>query len=133
MLVKSICGTILISTDPEALARFYAEALGLPLEREDHGGLAPHWGADIGTVHFGIHPPENFKVTVSGRGRVALTFDVSSLAECQSRLARLGAECLLPPHDEGFGVVAAFRDPDGNPFEVVELRYQFAPESGTAG
>jgi predicted enzyme related to lactoylglutathione lyase len=128
MPVKSVCGVILISRDPDALARFYAEALELPLEREEHAGLAPHWGADIGTVHFGIHPPGNFGLEGAGRGGVAVTFDVSSLAECRERLARLGAPCLRPPHDEGFGLVAAFRDPDGNPFEVVELAYRFGAD-----
>ena len=125
MLVKSVCGVILISRDPDALARFYGEVLELTFQREDHAGLAVHWGVDIGTVHFGIHPPENFKMKEPGRGAAALAFDVTSLAECQVRLERLGAACVQPPHDEGFGVVALFRDPDGNPFEVVELTYEF--------
>lgn len=125
MPVKSICGAILVSTNPEALARFYADALGLPLEREEHAGLAPHWGADVGRVHFGIHPPENFERAAAGQGSVVLAFDVTSLAECRARLERLGAPCLQPPHDEGFGLVASFSDPDGNPFEIVELTYRF--------
>ncbi len=125
MPVKSICGTILMSGDPQALARFYAEALGLAFEREEHAGLAPHWGVDIGHVHFGIHPRENFKRSAAGQSSVVLAFDVTSLAECQARLARLGAPCIQPPHDEGFGMVASFGDPEGNLFEIVELTYQF--------
>jgi predicted enzyme related to lactoylglutathione lyase len=123
--VKSICGVILTSRDPEALARFYAEALELKFEHEAHGDLLPHCGVDIGAVHFGIHPLANFAATVGGRRGVAIAFDVSSLAECQRRLERLGAVCVLPPHDEGFGPVAAFRDPEGNLLEVVELSYAF--------
>lgn len=125
MSVKSICGAILISADPDALARFYAEALELRFEREEHAGLAPHWGMDIGNVHFGIHPPENFGRSGTGQGRVVLAFDVTSLAECRARLERLGARCIQPPHDEGFGIVASFSDPEGNPFEIVELAYEF--------
>jgi predicted enzyme related to lactoylglutathione lyase len=125
MPVKSICGTILMSSNPDALARFYAEALGLTFEREEHAGLAPHWGVDIGNVHFGIHPPENFKRSAAGQGSVVLTFDVTSLPECQARLERLAAPCVQPPHDEGFGLVASFCDPEGNPFEIVELTYHF--------
>jgi predicted enzyme related to lactoylglutathione lyase len=49
--------------------------------------------------------------------------------QCQARLARLGAACVWPPHDEGFGRVASFLDPEGNLFEVVELSHQF----GAAG
>jgi predicted enzyme related to lactoylglutathione lyase len=125
MPVRSICGTILMGRNPDALARFYAEALGLSFDREEHAGLSPHWGVDIGTVHFGIHPPENFKRSVAGQGSVVLTFDVTSLPECQARLERLGAPCLQPPHDEGFGLVASFSDPEGNLFEIVELTYRF--------
>jgi predicted enzyme related to lactoylglutathione lyase len=125
MAVKSICGAILISRDPESLARFYAEALGLAFTHEDHAGLAPHWGVDVGHVHFGIHPPENFNRQTAGQGSVVLTFDVDSLPECLARLERLGATLLQPPHDEGFGLVTSFTDPEGNPFELVELTYDF--------
>jgi predicted enzyme related to lactoylglutathione lyase len=38
---------------------------------------------------------------------------------------RFGATCVRPPHDEGFGLVASFTDPEGNPFELVELSYDF--------
>jgi predicted enzyme related to lactoylglutathione lyase len=130
MPVRSICGAILVSDDPQALARFYADALGLTFAREEHGGLAPHWGVDIGTVHFGIHPPQNFKRSSAGQGSVVLTFDVTSLSECASRLEGLGAACIQPPHDEGFGMVASFTDPDGNQFEVVELAYEFGGGGG---
>jgi predicted enzyme related to lactoylglutathione lyase len=125
MSVRSVCGAILVSNDPDALARFYAEALGLSFESEEHAGLAAHWGVDVGTVHFGIHPAANFKRTSAGRGSVILTFDVTSLSECVSRLERLGAACVQTPHDEGFGMVASFTDPEGNQFEVVELTYGF--------
>jgi predicted enzyme related to lactoylglutathione lyase len=54
-----------------------------------------------------------------------VTFDVTSLPECQARLERFGAPCIQPPHDEGFGLVASFSDPEGNQFEIVELTYQF--------
>lgn len=125
MTVKSICGAILIARNPESLSRFYGEVLGVDFDREDHGGLAPHWGVDIGRLHFGIHPHENFEGTAAGNGSVVLAFDVASLVGCQSRLDALGAKCLQPPHDEGFGRVARYSDPEGNAFELVELTYEF--------
>jgi predicted enzyme related to lactoylglutathione lyase len=63
--------------------------------------------------------------TAAGQASVVLTFDVASLADCQARLQALGATCVQPPHDEGFGLVASFYDPEGNQFELVELRYSF--------
>lgn len=128
MLVKSICGAILISENPDALARFYAAALGLSFIREEHAGLAPHWGTDIATVHFGIHPPENFGRRRPGEASLVLAFNVGSLSDCQASLAKLGAACLQPPHDEGFGKVARYSDPEGNEFEIVELTYHFEGE-----
>lgn len=128
MSVRSICGVILLTEQPEALARFYADALGLEFEREDHGGLDIHFGVDIGEVHFGIHPPSNFK----GRGpsrATPIAFSVSSLDEHMPKCRELGAEVLVEPHDEGFGTVATLSDPEGNLFELVELNYAFG-ESG---
>jgi predicted enzyme related to lactoylglutathione lyase len=125
MTVKSLCGAILISHDPDVLARFYGKVLETEFQREDHAGLAPHWGVDLGTIHFGIHPPVNFAGRGAGRGGVVLAFDVTSLAECESRLTALGAPCVQAVRDEGFGKVATYQDPDGNLFELVELDYDF--------
>ena len=126
MSVKSICGVILMSDDPERLARFYGEVLGAAFAREDHGELDPHFGLDIGTIHFGIHPPSNFRKTSPGNANVSIAFHVESLAAPMARLERLGAAQVEGPHDEGFGPVTSWLDPDGNVFELVELRYDFA-------
>jgi hypothetical protein len=40
-------------------------------------------------------------------------------------LEALGARQVAVPHDEGFGMVAAYEDPEGNPFEIIELEYDF--------
>lgn len=124
MPVKSICGVILVTERVEALASFYRDGLGLPLEREDHGGLDVHYGCDIGTVHFGIHPPSNFRQGAQRRGG-PLAFEVTSIAEHAEKLTGLGAVQVVQPHDEGFGMVATWEDPEGNLFETVELRYDF--------
>lgn len=125
MAVKSICGVILAARQPDALAGFYADALGLEFERETHGGLDEHFGVDIGQVHFGIHPAVNLRRETVGNASVNIAFNVESLAAVTARLAELGARQLAAAHDEGFGVVAAYEDPEGNSFEVVELRYDF--------
>ena len=127
MTVRSVCGVILSARDPASLADFYTAALGLEFERERHGDLAEHLGVDIGTLHFGIHPPENLarKAGAPFNGRIA--FEVEALAPVIDAIRRAGGVEIEPPHDEGFGPVAAFEDPDGNGFEVVELRYDFGP------
>lgn len=125
MATRSICGVILAARDPERLARFYAEALELDFEREDHGGLDTHFGVDLGSVHFGIHPPQNLDREAPGNGAAVIAFAVDSLAAAIARLDGLGARQLRAPHDEGFGPVASYADPEGNAFEIVELTYEF--------
>lgn len=125
MGVRSICGVILAASDPAALAAFYGTALGVAFEREDHGDLLAHFGTDIGKVHFGIHPPANLHRKDPGNASTSIAFDVDSLEDVMQRLGALGARQLALPHDEGFGRVAAYEDPEGNPFEIVELDYEF--------
>ncbi len=125
MGLRSICGVILLSDDPRRLAEFYGRVLGCAFQREDHG-LAQHFGLEVGEVHFGIHPPSNFQRTTPGSASAAIAFDVSSLAEPMAVLRELGATQVRAPHDEGFGLVTSYLDPDGNQFELVELTYEFA-------
>lgn len=126
MRLRSICGVILLSDNPRRLADFYGRVLGCTFEREDHGDLAEHFGVDVGEVHFGIHPPSNFQRTSPGGASIAIAFNISSLNEAIPILGELGAKQVQAPHDEGFGLVTSYLDPDGNQFELVELAYEFA-------
>lgn len=130
MGLKSICGVILVSADPARLAAFYGRVLGCRFEREEHGGLEPHFGTDVGEIHFGIHPPGNFRRRSAGAAATVVAFNVSSLQDAMRELAELGATQIQPPHDEGFGPVASYLDPDGNQFELVELNYTFTNPEG---
>lgn len=125
MTVKSICGVIIASDEPSKLAEFYSKALGIVFEREEHGGLVEHFGADIGEVHFGIHPLENLNKTKAGNATISIAFNVDSLETVITRIKELGGTEVIAPHDEGFGMVATYEDPAGNHFEIVELDYQF--------
>lgn len=126
MGLRSICGVILLSDNPRRLAEFYGRVLGCTFQREDHGGLAEHFGHDVGEVHFGIHPPSNFQRTAPGGASTAIAFNVSSLSEPMAVLTEFRATQIQAPHDEGFGLVTSYLDPDGNQFELVELTYDFA-------
>lgn len=128
MSVTSMCGVILTTERMDEMVRFYGEALGIPLEREEHGELEVHYGTDFSNrVHFALHPPADFKLTDAGHAATKVAFEVEDLHACVRQLAAHGHEPFIAPHDEGFGPVAAFRDPDGNVLELVELHYEFRP------
>ena len=125
LAARSICGVILVTDDVERLQRFYREALGLELEREEHGDLPAHYGVDVGCTHFGIHPPQSFGRTEARPGGSVFALEVDAIDPILERLAALGYAPVIPKHDEGFGPVAALEDPDGNLVELVELAYDF--------
>lgn len=127
MSPTTICGVILTTENMQQMARFYGEVLGLALIREDHGGLAVHYGVDLpNQVHFALHPPTDFRLADSGHAAVKVAFTVPDLAEAVARLGAAGHAPFIEPHDEGFGPLAAYRDPDGNVLELVELRHTWA-------
>jgi predicted enzyme related to lactoylglutathione lyase len=125
MKIKSICGVIIASKKPEKLAEFYSTIFEVNFERELHGDLIEHFGVDIGEIHLGIHPPENLGKSEVGNSSVSIAYNVDSLNIILERLADLDALEVTAPRDKGFRMVATYKDPDGNQFEVVELSYEF--------
>lgn len=126
MPVKSICGIILCSDSPQKLSEFYSQVLEVEFEQEEHGDLLTHYGVDIGQIHFGIHPPQNMQREQVGNANISVAFNVDSLDTSMQKAEKLGATCVTPPHDEGFGMVVSLLDIDGNMFELVELDYNFS-------
>ena len=129
MSIKSICGVIITTDKMNEIVAFYRDVLGLPLSREEHGGLEVHYGVDLGNVHFAIHPLASFGETQPGNATTKIAFEVDSLADQLHKLSDAGLRSEQEPHDEGFGPLASVRDPDGNLIELVELRYEFASPS----
>lgn len=124
-MIKSICGIILASSNPAALAEFYSTALGLKFKREEHGDLLVHFGVDIGEIHFGIHPPEDLAKSATGHATATIAFNVASLDLVIEKLKALGAKEVVAPHNEGFGLTTTYQDPEGNHIELIELDYNF--------
>jgi RimJ/RimL family protein N-acetyltransferase len=119
--IQGFSGILLVSENPERLARFYRDVLEIPLEDEHHEGTLPHWGCTLGEIHFAIHPIEDFPDGKSGVGAVKLAFTVFDVRALALRLQEKGVSLLYPPRDEGFFVGTALSDPDGNFVELTEL------------
>lgn len=72
--IRFLSGLILVSEQPERLADFYHDVLGLPLAEERHGDTAPHWACELGDVHFAIHPVADYEGEPTATGAVKLAF-----------------------------------------------------------
>lgn len=119
MLIRSVGAILLISQDAPALKEFYSKALELPLEDEIHDGTPLHYGCEIGSVHFAIHPDGGWPgVATKDSQSPVIALMTDDLAAIVERLA--GYDIAANPVDHGFAYVIAFRDPDGNHVEILQ-------------
>ncbi|HEY1643608.1 MAG TPA: VOC family protein [Streptosporangiaceae bacterium] len=120
---RFISGIIVVSAQPERLAEFYRDVLGIPLHAEQHGDTEPHWGCELGDVHFAIHPAQDYaEDPAAGPGPVKLAFMIFDLAAMVNWLGQCGVPLCYPPAELGDeSRITAVRDPDGNLVELTQL------------
>jgi len=100
--------------DMDAGVAFYRDVVGLPLvRREGH-----EWALfEAGPVSFALHGTEDDEPPPGG----TVVLRVDDLEEARRTLEQRGAvfDAFLG-EVEGFARFAAFRDPDGNPIQIIE-------------
>lgn len=121
-MVRYVSALIVVSNQAAAVAAFYRDELGVPLEDEQHagGGETLHYGCTLGGLHFAVHPVENWPYADevgAGGFRVALRIDD---AEASAAELRRRGQPFTGPVDEGWAKIIRLRDPDGNYVELVE-------------
>jgi predicted enzyme related to lactoylglutathione lyase len=100
---------VLGSTDPERLAGWYRETVGLGPDGELAGGgrLIFDRRADVGAA-------------AGEPGRILVNLYVDDLVAVAARLTRLGVEWVRPVEAFPPGLISTVRDPDGNLVQFVE-------------
>ena len=105
--------------DLEASARFYREAIGIPLR--EAGGLDEEthreysW-SDGEYLHFAL-----FRATPGAETRsIELSFYVDDLDLAHDQATAAGAEVASMPQDKPWGRTDSYRDPDGNVVGITE-------------
>lgn len=121
-MIEFLSAVLLVSKDPLRLVRFYRDVLGLPIRDESHDESEPHFGCELGDVHFAIHPPGSFEgQNPTEQGSIRLAFTVFDMPAFIQRLHEQGVTPLYEPRDVGFALMTALKDPDGNYLEFTQL------------
>lgn len=101
-------GLIFESPNPDRLASFYKEILGLPLELKTHGGLYKHWECDYNNIHFAILKARE----IFAGNLVVPSFIVEDIEKIVSDHNLTLEEDILALGEGSF--VGRIKDPDGN-------------------
>jgi predicted enzyme related to lactoylglutathione lyase len=124
MTAHALAGIIFYSPDPDRLARFYRESLGIPFAPSTHGGaIREHNEGMFGGVHFAIwRSNEEHAPAQGGRGSLVPTFRVDDVGAWVDAMAARGVPLAYKVVELGEGKrVATFADPDGNAFRLIQL------------
>ena len=125
MNAQALSALVFYSADPERLAKFYREHVGIPFEHHGHGPIRDHLEAWLGGgpgqgIHFAIlkgNGPEGH------RGALAPTFRVQELDRSIESMCAAGVKQVRPAFDIGEGKrLASFADVDGNVFSFIEVK-----------
>ncbi|GAB4020398.1 VOC family protein [Spirosoma koreense] len=107
--VKGLSGVIMSSPEPERLANFYRDVLGIPLALNRHGNTPEHWECDYSGIHYAV-----LKQAVNAQANLntVLSFRVDDI----ERFVKTHNIPLIHPiMDLGEGAyIVSFNDPDGN-------------------
>jgi catechol 2,3-dioxygenase-like lactoylglutathione lyase family enzyme len=115
MDVKSLSAVVFSSPEPQRLAEFYRQHLGLTFEAHRHGPVPDHQEAMLAGMRFAVIGAE--------RGGVSPTFRVRGLETFVERLSRAGIQAQAV-RDLGEGKrLVSFRDADENLFSLIDLGF----------
>jgi hypothetical protein len=122
MPVESIGGFFFRARDPDSLATWYAEHLGIGpgLGRTTKGAEGPYWRIGGGPVVFQPFPEST--TYFAPDHHYMLNFRVSNLEGMLTRFERSGIAAETRPEwdDPVYGRFARIHDPEGNPIELWE-------------
>ena len=119
--VVGIGGVFFKARDPKALAAWYRQHLGMPLEA--WGGAILKWpedrAEDGGLTVWHVAEKDSQWFSPS-RGSFMINYRVDNLVELLAQLRASGIEALQGPESHENGKFAWILDPDGNKVELWE-------------
>ncbi len=126
--ITGIGGVFFKARDPEGLARWYRDHLGLQLS--DFGGAILAWPEDkandggLTVWHLAAQDTQWFSPSNSS---FMINYRVDNMNEMLAQLREAGVEILQGPEQHENGVFAWILDPEGNKVELWEARLWHVP------
>ena len=109
---------IVFSAEAEKVRAFFADVLGMP--SVDAGG---------GWLIFALPPAELAVHPADGEGRHELYLMCDDIQATLADLRARGVEVAREVSDQGWGLLAAIRLPDGSEFPIYEPRHPLPPRA----
>jgi hypothetical protein len=115
--VSGLKSIILTSADPERLANFYSNTVGLKFKKEQHHGVSPHWACSLAGIHLAIHQMiafnSNTKTDNPTDDLTRITFSIENMDDFLGELAEKGVNSTGPTFNVGSMKFTGIQDPDG--------------------
>lgn len=113
--VTGIGGFFFRSDDPETLARWYADNLGIDLVPSDYDSKA--WTTEAGITVFAPFPKTTAMFGDDAK-QWMINFRVTDLDAMADQLRTAGTEVEIDPEVYPNGRFASCKDPEGNPIQL---------------
>lgn len=124
-MIDRIDGILLSSHDPKRLSDFYKNTVGLEVEEEfemEDGSMGFSMALGDGPNLF-ISSHSEIKGNNTEPSRFMINFEVGDAEKEVARIDEKGAKKIKDTyHIEGYGFVTTYEDPDGNYFQIVQVR-----------
>jgi catechol 2,3-dioxygenase-like lactoylglutathione lyase family enzyme len=119
--VDGLAVVLLLTADTARTAAFYRDALGLPLQAEEHDGRHQHYACRVGSIYFTIQLGDDLgePVPVRGHDSLQLCFTVADIDTFLKRLADHRVTPLHPPQPFEHTTFITLIDPDGRHVRVM--------------
>lgn len=124
-MIRGVDSILISSENPKQLAEFYKDKVGLNQTDEFEYGEdgATGYMFDVGKTGINILPHSDIKGKNPNPSRIMVNIEVYDCeAECE-RVKKAGVKVVADVyHVEGYGLICTFEDPDGNYFQLVQVR-----------
>lgn len=124
-MIRGLEAVLLSSASAKKLAKFYREVVGLKQGMVMELGEKGEEGYEFNFSGANLYVLDHSKIKGKNKQPERVMFNLE-VSDIEKEVARLKKAQVKPMQDiyhvEGYGLIATFEDPDGNYFQLVQVR-----------